>query len=176
MDILGLPREASEEDIKTAYKEAVQILHPDRFQNNKRLQNRATEQFKTLQEAYRYLTEEEGFAQERKRKASTYYSAADATEAKLAAIRAAKARYLHERDEFVDKRRNAIIVAVIAAVVSVFCARKPGPLMVIAAFSIPVTIGAVTNIITLGRNINKLSEEIDLLRKEEKRIAEESEE
>ena len=50
--ILGLDDDATPEDVKTAYKETVQILHPDRFASNKKLQDRATEQFKNLQEAY----------------------------------------------------------------------------------------------------------------------------
>ena len=54
--ILGLDDDATPEDVKTAYKETVQILHPDRFASNKKLQDRATEQFKNLQEAYDYLT------------------------------------------------------------------------------------------------------------------------
>ncbi|MTH38913.1 DnaJ domain-containing protein, partial [Veillonella dispar] len=47
--ILGLDDDATPEDVKTAYKETVQILHPDRFASNKKLQDRATEQFKNLQ-------------------------------------------------------------------------------------------------------------------------------
>ena len=46
--ILGLDDDATPEDVKTAYKETVQILHPDRFASNKKLQDRATEQFKNL--------------------------------------------------------------------------------------------------------------------------------
>ena len=53
---LGLDEDATDEDIKTAYRETAQILHPDRFATNKKLQERATEQFKNLQEAYDYLT------------------------------------------------------------------------------------------------------------------------
>ncbi|MFR4803243.1 MAG: J domain-containing protein [Eggerthellaceae bacterium] len=58
--ILGLDDDATPEDVKTAYKETVQILHPDRFASNKKLQDRATEQFKNLQEAYDYLTSGKG--------------------------------------------------------------------------------------------------------------------
>ena len=56
LNILGLDDDASAADIKSAYRECVQILHPDRFANNKKLQDRATEQFKRLQDAYEYLT------------------------------------------------------------------------------------------------------------------------
>ena len=33
--ILGLDDDATPEDVKTAYKETVQILHPDRFASTK---------------------------------------------------------------------------------------------------------------------------------------------
>ena len=58
--LLGLDEDATIEDIKVAYKETVQILHPDKFSGNKKLQNRATEQFKNLQESYDYLTKGKG--------------------------------------------------------------------------------------------------------------------
>ena len=34
---LGLDEDATDEDIKTAYRETAQILHPDRFATNKKL-------------------------------------------------------------------------------------------------------------------------------------------
>ena len=58
--ILGLEDDASADDIKVAYRETVQILHPDKFAGNEKLQSRATEQFKRLQEAYELLTSSSG--------------------------------------------------------------------------------------------------------------------
>lgn len=55
LHILGLDDDATADDIKIAYRETVQILHPDKFAGNDKLQNRATEQFKRLQEAYELL-------------------------------------------------------------------------------------------------------------------------
>ena len=56
LHILGLEDDATADDIKIAYRETVQILHPDKFAGNEKLQNRATEQFKRLQEAYDLLS------------------------------------------------------------------------------------------------------------------------
>ena len=53
--ILGLDDDATPEDVKTAYKETVQILHPDRFASNKKLQDRATEQFKNQRKRLAHL-------------------------------------------------------------------------------------------------------------------------
>lgn len=58
--VLGLDADATPEDIKIAYRETAQILHPDRFASNKKLQDRATEQFKRLQEAYDVLQKDTG--------------------------------------------------------------------------------------------------------------------
>ena len=60
LHILGLNDDASADDIKIAYRETVQILHPDKFAGNEKLQTRATEQFKRLQEAYELLCSSTG--------------------------------------------------------------------------------------------------------------------
>lgn len=65
LNILGLDDDATAQDIRTAYKECAQILHPDRFAGNKKLQERATEQFKRLQDAYEFC----GRAAARRRRA-----------------------------------------------------------------------------------------------------------
>ena len=61
LHILGLEDDATADDIKIAYREQRrQILHPDKFAGNEKLQNRATEQFERLQEAYDLLTSGSG--------------------------------------------------------------------------------------------------------------------
>jgi hypothetical protein len=57
---IGLDQEpASAGEIREAYRDAVQIWHPDRFEGNQRLRQRAEEQFKRVQVAYRELVEHE---------------------------------------------------------------------------------------------------------------------
>ena len=91
--ILGLDDDATIDDVKVAYKETVQILHPDRFANNKKLQERATEQFKNLQEAYDYLTSGKGGTSGSSAGSSSSHRssgyAAQELEARLAGIAAA---------------------------------------------------------------------------------------
>lgn len=53
--LLGLEEGATEADIKLAYKEMAQILHPDKFAGNKKLSERANEQFKMVNEAREVL-------------------------------------------------------------------------------------------------------------------------
>ena len=53
-DLLGLPKNFSEEELKLAYKEAVKKYHPDRFSNEKE-KFLANEKFILIQEAYNYF-------------------------------------------------------------------------------------------------------------------------
>lgn len=51
--VLGVPRNASAEDIKKAYKKQALLFHPDKNPNSKE----AEEQFKKISEAYSVLTD-----------------------------------------------------------------------------------------------------------------------
>jgi len=51
-DILELKRDATMDEAKQAYKDLVNIWHPDRFSNNPRLRQKAEERLKEVNEAY----------------------------------------------------------------------------------------------------------------------------
>ncbi len=53
-EILGISENASEEDIKTAYRELVKKYHPDKYQNNP-LADLAEEKLREVNEAYDFL-------------------------------------------------------------------------------------------------------------------------
>jgi curved DNA-binding protein CbpA len=52
---LELKPNASPEEVKIAYRELVQVWHPDRFQNNLALRNKAEEKLKSINLAYEQL-------------------------------------------------------------------------------------------------------------------------
>ena len=54
-DILGLNPEATKEEIKQAYRDLAKVWHPDRFPNDPKLQLKAQEKLKEINEAYSYL-------------------------------------------------------------------------------------------------------------------------
>jgi len=54
--VLNVKPGASLEEVKEAYRDLVQVWHPDRFSEKERLQNRAQEQLKEINLAYEYLT------------------------------------------------------------------------------------------------------------------------
>ncbi len=51
-EIFGLKPGASEEDVKRAYRDLVQVWHPDRFSHNQSLQKKAEEKLKEINSAY----------------------------------------------------------------------------------------------------------------------------
>ena len=168
--ILGLDEDATLDDIKVAYKEMAQILHPDRFSSNKKLEERATEQFKNLQEAYDFLIKG-GKGKNRGATASvgrTAYSAAHEYEARLAGIAAARTQLVAQRDLVLDERRNALIVGGLGVVVVLVLRRLP---IGLALGSTAVVYGIV-RLITAQSTVKNLDEHIRRLRKEQKRIQE----
>lgn len=126
LNILGLDDDASASDVKAAYRECVQILHPDRFANNKRLQERATEQFKRLQDAYDFLTSGKGSkkAASRTRQSPRASSASwNSVEAQLAGLAAARTQLIAQRDTLYDERRNALIMIGLGAIGAILLRR-----------------------------------------------------
>src|SRR5690242_639721 len=53
--VLGVAHGASQEEVKKAYRDLVQVWHPDRFPNNERLRLKAEEHTKEINRAYEYL-------------------------------------------------------------------------------------------------------------------------
>lgn len=174
---LGLDEDATDEDIKTAYRETAQILHPDRFATNKKLQDRATEQFKNLQEAYDFLTSSKGRRKAGGSSASARSARAAYDDARLAGIAAARTQLVRQRDAVYDERRNGLGMAAIGGLVALFCGRRPfGLFGVVAAIAGTAAIWGIVQVVSSQRSINTLTEHIDELNREERKIAQESEE
>lgn len=178
--ILGLDNDATADDIKAAYKETAQILHPDRFAGNKKLQDRATEQFKNLQEAYEYLTKGRGSrASSRSGSGSGASHARPRTvasdlEARLAGIAAARTQLVKQRDAVYDERRNGIAMAAIGGLVALFAGRRPvGILGIVAAIATAAAVWGIVQVVSSQRTIATLDEHIAALNKEERRLSQE---
>lgn len=61
-EVLGVPENASDEEIRAAYRKQVKRYHPDQFQDNP-LKELATEKLKEVNEAYEMLSKRSGPAQ-----------------------------------------------------------------------------------------------------------------
>ena len=57
LKVLGLARGATADDYRRAYKDLVEVWHPDRLAHNERLHLLATDRLKEINEAYAYLME-----------------------------------------------------------------------------------------------------------------------
>ena len=196
LHILGLEDDATADDIKIAYRETVQILHPDKFAGNEKLQNRATEQFKRLQEAYDLLTSGSGGGRSARagRSSRSGASSGPATssgaarawtevedgveveylteaeiKARLAGIAAARAQLVAQRDTVSDERRNGLAMAAIGAVATLLTIRRPfGILGMIAAVAGTATVWGIIQFLGAQRNLNPLNEHLAKLTEERK--------
>lgn len=172
--ILGLDEDASPEDIKVAYRETAQILHPDRFAGNKKLQERATEQFKNLQEAYELLSK--GTGSHASPSGSPPRAAASSAEARLAGIAAARVALVRQRDVVLDERRNGLAMAGIGALVALIAGRRPvGLFGAVAALAGAVAVWGIVQVVSSQSSLGTLNEHLSQLKAEEKRIAHEVE-
>ena len=187
LHILGLEDDATADDIKIAYRETVQILHPDKFAGNEKLQSRATEQFKRLQEAYDLLSSGARGARSGSSSGASSSSGAarawteveDGVEveylteaeikARLAGIAAARAQLVAQRDTVSDERRNGLAMAAIGAVATLLTIRRPfGILGMIAAVAGTATVWGIIQFLGAQRNLNTLNEHLAKLTEERK--------
>ena len=129
LSVLGLKSDASRDQIAIAYRELVQMLHPDKYGDNKRLRARAEQQMRAINEARDVLLK--GARTSRRPSSATASAASPAAIAYEATARAnaaetarlsvvADARTLRER------RRSMLTMAAIAAVVAFLFSRLRG--------------------------------------------------
>ncbi|MBI4824674.1 MAG: DnaJ domain-containing protein [Nitrospirae bacterium] len=55
--ILDLNTNATEQEVKQAYRELVKVWHPDRFAHDAKLQKRAEEKLKEINDAYQRIVD-----------------------------------------------------------------------------------------------------------------------
>ena len=87
LHILGLDDAATPQDIQTAHRELAQMLHPDKFEGNKRLRARAEKQMRTINAARDFLLSNKAARSGARRTAATGTAgnqAADASRASSA--------------------------------------------------------------------------------------------
>jgi hypothetical protein len=146
--LLGLDEDATEDDIRLAYKEMAQILHPDKYADNRKLAERATEQFKHVNEAREVLLGTRGTAQRGARRGSaagagtgararagTHEDRASALKARLAGIAAARVQLTAQLDAELDRRKVGVYLTV-GGFIALLVGRVIRPLLAIAPVAI----------------------------------------
>lgn len=173
LNILGLDDDATQADIKAAYKECVQIFHPDRFANNKKLQDRATEQFKRLQDAYDYLTSGRGSKGESAKRSSTRRASSGSyAEAQMAGLEAARTQLVAQRDVLYDERRNALMMIAGGGVVA-FLLRR---IVWVAGIAGTVCIWGIVSLMSTLRSISTINEHIHEIEMQKRELEQDWEE
>lgn len=171
--VLGLEEGASEEDIKLAYKEMAQILHPDKFNANQKLKDRATEQFKQVNEAREILLSNKGrrgSGQQRATTAGSTYAQgrrshnnrAAVLEARLNGIAAARVQLVAQRDAEEDSRKIGLIMLAGGVIAAAIGRRMPALLAVSSTaliWGIIKIINAQATIRTMNKHLTQLDEQ-----------------
>ncbi len=149
LHILGLEDDATADGHQNCLPRNGADSAPDKFAGNEKLQSRATEQFKRLQEAYDLLSSgasggrggrgarsgSSSGASSSSGAARAWTEVEDGVEveylteaeikARLAGIAAARAQLVAQRDTVSDERRNGLAMAAIGAVATLLTIRRP---------------------------------------------------
>lgn len=184
LGVLGLGADAGRDEISAAYRELAQMLHPDKYGDNKRLRARAEQQMRALNEARDVLlkgarTASRGSARPSggARRGSAASIAFEAT-ARANAAETARLSVVAELRTMRERRRSMLAMAAIATVVALIFSRLRGGLGA-TVFSIGsmVAVWGVIDAALLSSQIEALrtrSRELLQTRDAARRIAEEA--
>ena len=170
LNILGLDDDATAQDIRTAYKECAQILHPYRFAGNKKLQERATEQFKRLQDAYEFLRS--GRSAKATGRTSSAARSVSYAEAQLAGLAAARTQLMAQRDAACDERRNAALMIAAGAIGAIVGRR----IIWIAGIAGTLVIWGIVSLISACQSISTINDHLKEIDMQKRQLEEDWEE
>lgn len=173
--VLGLKGDASPEDIKVAYREMAQILHPDKYAENAKLRERATEQFKQVNQARDVLIGKatRGSRNQTSSRYSTETSYSDFSysdenvsaamlKARLVGIAAARVQLVAQLDAERDSRKVALIMVGGGAIAALLARRIPA-IMALAStalvWGLIKTFGSQASIRALTAHLNDLEQQ-----------------
>lgn len=187
LGVLGLGADAGRDEISAAYRELAQMLHPDKYGDNKRLRARAEQQMRALNEARDVLLKgvragSRGSARPsgsaRRSSATSAVSIAFEATARANAAETARLSVVAELRTMRERRRSMLVMAAVAAVVALFFSRLRGGLGT-TVFSIGsmVAVWGVVDAALLSSQIEALrtrSRELLQTRDAARKIAEEA--
>lgn len=195
---LGLDEGATREEIQIAHRELVQMLHPDKFSENKRLRSRAEQQMKRINEARDVLLKSAGSAR-RSGPAGTGRSSGGRArggasgagagsdspaqirfeaEARAHAAETARLTVAAQLRTMCERRRSMGGLAAVAALAMLVTSRMRGTLgMLVFSVASMLTVWGIVDVVSLSSQIATLRKRsADLLRQRDaaRRVAEEA--
>lgn len=144
LSALGLEEGATDEDVRLAHRDLAQMLHPDKYEGNKRLRARAEQQMRSINEARSVLLGS-------RRNASAAPSSPESPAARTAAAKAARAavmRQLVQTRERLVKARYLLAAGIIALVAGMRLHGIVGT--VVLSFGLTATLWGVQDLVRLG--------------------------
>ncbi|HJG36941.1 J domain-containing protein [Enorma phocaeensis] len=195
---LGLDEGATREEIQIAHRELAQMLHPDKFSENKRLRSRAEQQMKRINEARDVLLKSVGSARRsgadgtgrssggRARGGASGAGAGSDSpaqirfeaEARAHAAETARLTVAAQLRTMCERRRSMGGLAAVAALAMLVTSRMRGTLgMLVFSVASMLTVWGIVDVVSLSSQIATLRKRsADLLRQRDaaRRVAEEA--
>ncbi len=170
--ILGLKPGATRAEIQVAYRELAQMLHPDKFADNKKLRARAEQQMRTVNEARDTLlkgaaTNAQGSASARaarsgsstasRHRAMTPEEIAFEADARAHAAETARLTVAAQARTMRERRGGMVTMVVIAALVMLVTSRMGGMIGTLAfSVSSMLVVWGIVDIVTLSNQVRVL--------------------
>lgn len=193
LQVLGVRADASRDEIALAYRELAQMLHPDKFGENKRLRARAEQQMRRINEARDVLLKGAGRGAARGNRASGASSGPSArgagasstpgqirfeAEARARAAETARLAVVAQMRTMRERRRTMGLMAAVALVVAFFVARSRGAIgLLVGSVASTLVVWGIVDVISLSGQIAALQKRsAELLRQRDaaQRIAQEA--
>lgn len=187
LSVLGLEPGSSRAEILAAYRELAQMLHPDKFGENKRLRARAEQQMKRINEARDVLLKAAGTGS-RERSAPRRGGSVPADSSPEAILFEARARaraaetarlaVVAQLRTMRERRRSMLVMAGVAAITTFLFLRVRGGLgAMIASIASMVAVWGVVDAVMLSSQVETLktrARELLQTRDAARKIAEEA--
>lgn len=189
LSVLGLEPGASRAEISSAHRELAQMLHPDKFGENKRLRARAEQQMKRVNEARDALLKgtagssyagaaSAGGKDAARRGASSPEEILFEARARARAAETARLSVVAQLRTMRERRRSMVVMAAVAAIVAFLLLRVRGGLgAMIASIASMVAVWGIVDAVMLTSQIEALrkrSRELLQTRDAARRVADEA--
>lgn len=193
LQVLGVRPDASRDEVALAYRELAQMLHPDKFGENKRLRARAEQQMRRINEARDVLLK--GSRRNAARGGGAARANADQAargsgpfaapgqirfeaEARARAAETARLAVVAQMRTMRERRRTMALMAVVALVAAFFVARSRSAMgLLVGSIASTLVIWGIVDVISLSGQIATLQKRsAELLRQRDaaQRIAQEA--
>ncbi len=172
LHILGLSEGASEQEIKSSYRELAQIMHPDRFNHNEKLAQKASEQFKLITQAKEFLLHNKQAAQNYQQQASSnphVDSKLSQLQIRYNAAETARLTLISYEDAEADRLKTYGLLTISGLLITFAGRRFP----LFAALASSMFIIGLIGIIRASMQRRELKEQIQALEDEKKKIMQE---